>query len=154
MNPEVSYTIGSVGGSNGSITYNVKYNDKFLYPIDVVNSARHFHNTAQAEGVPPMVTREEYSAEGVGITAGKEYMGFVQSEGTLGGATTGRGILGRFGWQAFRLNRNERVNSRGLELYYKFDTLDDAQSIYTQRSWIEMAKMTTLVDGYVTTELM
>ena len=153
MCPEVDYVIGSGAGSNGVKTFNIKYNDKFLYPIDVVNSARHFHNTAQAEGVPPMVTREEYSAEGTAIAPGAKFMGYDQDEGTLGGATTGRGILGRFGWQGFRLNRNERVNSRGLELYYKFATLDDSAT-YTQRSWIELAKQTTLIDGYVTTELM
>jgi hypothetical protein len=153
MCPEVDYVIGDGAGSNGVTTYNVKYNDRFLYPIDVVNNARHFHNTAQAEGIPPMVTREEYSAEGCGIAPGYEFMGYEQDEGTLSGATTGRGILGRFGWQSFRLNRNERVNSRGLELYYKFATLS-TEAPYIQRSWLELAKRTTLIDGFVATNLM
>jgi hypothetical protein len=151
MCPEVSYTRASATGNNGSTTYNIKYNDRFLYPVDVVNSARHFHNTAQAEGIPPMVTREEYSAEGTGLTDA-EFMGYALNEGTKSGGTTGRGIQGRFGWAGFRLNRNERVNSRGLEIYYKYLTLS-TESAYTQRSWLELAKLTTIVDGYVQTQL-
>ena len=60
MAPEVDYTLGATTGSNGTITTNIKYNDRFLYPIDVSNSARHFHNVAQAEGVPAFVTREPH----------------------------------------------------------------------------------------------
>jgi hypothetical protein len=151
MCPEVSYTRASATGANGSTTYNIKYNDRFLYPVDVENSARHFHNTAQAEGIPPMVTREEYSAEGTGLTD-EEFMGYAMNEGTKSGALTGRGIQGRFGWAGFRLNRNERVNSRGLEIYYKYLSLS-TESAYTQRSWLELAKLTTIVDGYVQTQL-
>jgi hypothetical protein len=80
MVPEPSYEFGEAPNgakANGSITYNIKYNDKFLYPIDVKNSARHFHNVAQAEGVPPFVTREEYAGEGVALTT-DEFMGYVQ----------------------------------------------------------------------------
>jgi len=151
MVPKVDYLFGAVAGSNGSITFNVKYNDRFLFPVDVVNSARHFHNTAQAEGIPPMVTREEYSSEGVALT-GDEFMGWNQNEGTQGAAATGRGIMGRFGWLSFRLNRNERVNSRGLEVYYKYNTLA-TDTTYTQRSWLELAKVTMISNGYVTTSL-
>ena len=150
MVPQVDYVMGAGAGSNGSITSNIKYNDRFLFPIDVSNSARHFHNTAQAEGIPAMVTREEYSAEGTGIVGGLEYMGHDIQEGTL---ALGVGITGRFGWQSFRLNRNERVNSRGLEIYYKFDTLA-TDAPYIQRSWLELAKRTVLSDGIVQTNLM
>jgi hypothetical protein len=142
MVPEPSYEFGEAPNgakANGSITYNIKYNDKFLYPIDVKNSARHFHNVAQAEGVPPFVTREEYAGEGVALTT-DEFMGYVQQEGRAGTALGGRGIFGRFGWLSNRLNRNERVNSRGLEVFFKYDALDNGPA-YTQRSWIEMAKI-------------
>jgi hypothetical protein len=45
MVPEPGYVFGEAptgGLQNGSITYNIKYNDRFLYPVDVKNSARHF----------------------------------------------------------------------------------------------------------------
>ena len=153
MVPEPDYVFGQAqdgARANGSITYNIKYNDRFLYPIDVKNSARHFHNVAQAEGVPPFVTREEYAGEGVALTNDK-FMGYIQSEGRTAGAD-GRGVFGRFGWLSNRLNRNERVNSRGIELFFKYDTLDNGGS-FTQRSWIEMVKITQLNNGYVFTAL-
>ena len=153
MVPEPNYTFGEVPAAqaNGSITYNIKYNDRFLYPIDVDNSARHFHNVAQAEGVPPFVTREEYSSEGVALTS-DEYMGYPQSNGAVATQAGGNGIFGRFGWLATRLNRNERVNSRGIECFFKYNTLDNGAN-YTQRSWIELVKITQLNGGYIFTAL-
>ena len=135
---------------NGSLTVNIKYNDRFLYPIDVTNPARQFHNTAQAEGMVPFVTREEFCAEGVALT-GDKFEGYVQD---LGDATEEKGIKGRFNWLSYRLNRNERVNSRGIEYYYRYDGLNaDVEGQFTQRSWLELAKVTVLQNGYVTTEL-
>ena len=97
----------------------------------------------------PFVTREEYSNEGTALTY-DDFMGYQQN---LGGQNdTDTGIQGRFGWNGFRLNRNERVNSRGVELFYQFADLDNNYA-YVQRSWIELVKLTQLIDGYVTTEL-
>lgn len=156
MVPTPDYTFGQLPTGaleNGSITYNIKYNDRFLYPVDVDNSARHFHNVAQAEGVPPFVTREEYSSEGVALTDDK-FMGYKQSNGRAGNQAGGNGVFGRFGWLSNRLNRNERVNSRGLEVFFKYDTLStDGADSYTQRSWLELVKITQLNGGYVFTAL-
>tara|TARA_R110002110_G_scaffold358806_1_gene568127 strand:- start:72 stop:1550 length:1479 start_codon:yes stop_codon:yes gene_type:complete len=152
ISPEQKYLFGqdpAVGKQNGSLTVNLKYNDRFLYPIDVTNPARQFHNTAQAEGMVPFVTREEYAAEGTALT-NDEFMGYDQNAGDDADET---GILGRFNWQSYRLNRNERVNTRGIEYYYKYDGLGDGGG-YTQRSWLELAKLTTLSGGYVTTNLL
>jgi len=145
----VTYERGDTAGSNGVQTMNVKYNDHFLFPIDVKNSARHFHNTAQAEGMVPFVSREEYSSEGTAC-ASIDFMGYQLNTGEDNADDSG--LLGRFNWNGFRLNRNERVNSRGIELFFKFESLDDAGTLI-QRSWIELVKLTQLVDGYVTTEL-
>ena len=147
---ESDYERGEISGSNGTQTMNIKYNDHFLYPIDVTNAARHFHNTAQAEGMVPFVTREEYSAEGTALT-GDEFMGFGQGP-LAAGNIVGTGVFGRFGWNSYRLNRNERVNSRGIELFSQFQALDE-KGTYVQRSWIEIVKLTQLIDGFVTTEL-
>jgi len=152
ISPEATYDFGespAAGLQNGSLTVNIKYNDRFLYPIDVINPARHFHNTAQAEGMVPFVTREEFSAEGVALTT-DEFMGYVQQQGD--GATE-KGVLGRFNWLSFRLNRNERINSRGLEYYWKYEGLSNTGG-YTQRAWLELAKITVLQAGYVTTRLL
>ena len=151
ISPEALYQFGetpAAGKVNGSLTVNLKYNDRFLYPIDVTNPARQFHNTAQAEGMVPFVTREEFCAEGVALT-GDTFEGYVQN---LGDSATEMGIKGRFNWLSYRLNRNERINSRGIEYYYKYDGLN-ADAAYVQRSWLELAKVTVLQNGYVTTEL-
>jgi hypothetical protein len=152
ISPEAHYQFGQVPGAgkqNGSLTVNVRYNDRFLYPIDVTNPARHFHNTAQAEGMVPFVTREEYCAEGVGLT-GDQVEGYDQNKGDGGDE---QGVLGRFNWLSYRLNRNERINSRGIEYYWKYQGLDNDGGTYTQRTWLELAKLTTLSGGYVSTQL-
>lgn len=149
VSPEATYDFGETSGYNGSLTVNLKYNDKFLYPIDVVNPARQFHNTAQAEGMVPFVTREEFCAEGVALTT-DTFMGHVQDAGDT---ATEQGILGRYNWLSYRLNRNERVNTRGIEYYYKYENLG-ATALYTQRSWLELAKITVLSNGFVTTQLL
>lgn len=151
ISPERHYSFGqapSATNTNGSLTVNIKYNDRFLYPIDITNPARQFHNTAQAEGMVPFITREEFCAEGVGLTD-DTYEGYVQNTGDAGDED---GVLGRFNWLSYRLNRNERINSRGLEYYTKYEGLSSAGS-YTQRSWLELAKLTTLSGGYVSTQL-
>jgi hypothetical protein len=55
---------------NGVLTSNVKYNDHFLYPIDVNNSAQQFHYLVQGEGMVPFINREEYNFEGQGLSSG------------------------------------------------------------------------------------
>jgi len=152
ISPEATYDFGedpAADSRNGSLTVNIKYNDRFLYPIDVANPARHFHNTAQAEGMVPFVTREEFSSEGVALTKDK-FMGHVQDTGD---AANEKGVLGRFNWLSYRLNRNERINSRGLEYFYKYDNLSTA-GLYTQRTWIELAKVSVLQAGFMTTQLL
>lgn len=152
ISPEAKYSFGEApasGKQNGSLTVNIKYNDKFLYPVDVTNPARQFHNTAQAEGMVPFITREEFCSEGVALT-GDEYMGYAQNSGDDADEV---GVNGRFNWLSYRLNRNERVNSRGLEYYYKYDGLGTGGN-FTQRSWLELAKITTISNGYATTQLL
>jgi len=152
ISPEGLYDFGeapAVGKQNGSLTVNLKYNDRFLYPIDVTNPARQFHNTAQAEGMVPFVTREEFCAEGVALTT-DEFMGYSQQSGDDADEV---GLLGRFNWLSYRLNRNERVNTRGIEYYYKYDGLGDGGN-FTQRSWLELAKLTTISNGFATTTLL
>jgi len=149
ISPQSTYEFGeapAAGKQNGSLTVNVKYNDRFLYPIDVTNPARQFHNTAQAEGMVPFVTREEFSSEGVALTTSE----FEKYQQNLGDAGDEKGVQGRFNWLAYRLNRNERINSRGIEYFWKYEGLSTAGS-YTQRTWLELAKATTISGGYAST---
>ncbi len=135
---------------NGCLTSNVKYNDHFLYPVDVDNSAQQFYNVVQAEGMVPFVTREEYANQGPGM-AGTEYEGMPQDDFQ-------RGLVGKFFYQAYKLNRNERVNQRGIELYQRYDGLRNLTDTAvagscTLRAYLELVRVATLKDGVMETFL-
>ena len=127
---------------NGELTTNIKYNDHFLYPVDVTNSAQQFHNLVQAEGMVPFIAREEYNFEGQGITPGT-YEGHPQNSQHQGPANN-------FFYQAYKLNRNERINSRGLELYNTYDMFANrnaSPNTMTQRLYLELIRVAQLRDG-------
>ena len=126
----------------GSIALNLKYNNGFLFPMDVDNKARLFHNVVQAEGLVPYSSREEFSREGLSL-----------SERTLQGYSFSGALSGTAFWNAFRLNRGERVNSRGLELYSTIAALPAANANYTLRAYLETIKFVSLKDGMVSSFL-
>ena len=142
-NPLISYSslapAGS-GTSNGSITLNLKYNNHLLYPIDVDNYAHHQHNTAQSRGMVPFVTRFEYCGEGTDLSVAAD---------TFEGADMRARTKGAFCWQSHRLNRNERVNSRGIEYQATYQTNGGSR---TQRIWVESVRIATLQDGRFSTQ--
>ena len=50
-------------------------------------------------------------------------------------------------WVEDRLNRNERINSRGIEIYQTWGAL--AVEVFTMRCWLETVKYATLKDGII-----
>ena len=130
------------GVAPGTLTSNVKYNDHFLYPVDVTNAAQQFHNVVQGEGMVPFVTRDEYSNQGGTMTL-SSYEGHAQND-------TKKGLQSQFFYQVYKLNRNERINSRGLELYNTFDKIenqDGAKQSFTLRTYLELIRVASLKDG-------
>ena len=132
----------------GQLTTNVRYNDHYLYPIDRTLSAIQFHDVVQTEQNVPYVSRDQYNQEGGGATGGGmvdiKYNGFECNSVT-------EGLRGNFCWNAHRLNRNERINSRGIELETLYSGLADVEgsgSVFTQRCWIEIVRTATLRDGF------
>ena len=118
----------------GELTTNVRYNDKYLYPIDRTNNAIHFHDVVSTEATPPHVSRDMYSRGGGALTH-EDYNNLPQNSH----------LRGKFFWNANRLNRNERINSRGIELEIKYSAVADAT--HTHRCWIEVIKQAELRDG-------
>ena len=129
--------------SVGQVTTNLKYNDTFLYPIDVTNNARHFHNVFSAEGRVPHISRDLYRGEGQLTTTQTALPGSIDFEGYSGED----GLESNFFYTAYRLNSGERVNSRGIELYDTRVTMADAG---TMRAWLQVVKIATLRDGIFT----
>jgi hypothetical protein len=126
----------------GTTVINLKYNNEFLFPINVDNTARMFHNVVQSEGLVPYVSREEYANEGLSL-----------SERTLEGYSYSGALGGTSFWHSLRLNRGERVNSRGLELYWTLNALPAKTNNYTMRAYLETIKFVALKDGFVSSFL-
>jgi hypothetical protein len=118
----------------GIMESNLRLNDHYLYPLDRKSNALHFHDITSAEGMPPNVSRDMYSGGGEGLT----------SE-TYNGQNQTLNLKGLFYHQAHRLNRNERINSRGIEVEQKFSAIG-AQT-YTHRTWLEVIKQAQLTNG-------
>lgn len=133
--------------STGTITTNIRYNDLFLFPIDVTNSARQFHNIVQTEGRIPHITRDFYSGQGqlakvASFGALEDYPMGANYAGTADELKSD--VRSRANWHCYRLNRGERVNSRGIELYDKRTTMSGSSTL---RCWIQVVRMAQLNDG-------
>lgn len=138
VGPNASVSLEDDVSVNGSLIYNLRYNDHFLFPVDVDNSARHFHNIVQTEGKVPFVMRQEYSGEGLVI--GGKFEGHDQTSQ----------LTNKFFYIANRLNKNQRVNSRGIEAYVDYRDLEGGT--YTARWYIELVRMAQLKDGVLQVE--
>ena len=132
----------SAKGTYGKLTSNFKKNDRFLYPIDRSNSALHFHGVMDAEGGPPHIARPMYARQGWSI-ADKKF------EGHVVGGTNQTELSGQEFYTGYRFNDGERVDSRGLELHSKLDSMAAAEAPYVSRCWILQEKIMTIVDGKV-----
>jgi len=131
----------------GTVETNLRYNDLFLFPIDVTNSARQFHNLLMTEGRIPHICRDFYS--GQGQLAKEAVFGAFEDfpmGSAYGGGTSALAIdlRSRANWHCYRLNRNERVNSRGIEIYDKRLTMASASTL---RAWVQVVRQAQLSDG-------
>lgn len=148
LNAFTSTSPGVVGANTQILTTNVRANDEYLYPIDRNNLSTLFHDVRMSEGLPPNVSRDEYSGEGGGGGGGLS----VSTEADYNGYSVGqhsKGLRGQFCYQGHKMNKNERINSRGVELetqYSQVPALTGSQT-YTQRCWIEVLRTATLIDG-------
>lgn len=121
-----------VGDQRGDLTQNLFYNNEFIYPQNVTNSAVHYHHLVSTEGAPAYVSRAAYSGEGEGITDEK-----------YGGEDQDDELIGLNFWQGFKLIDGQRLDSKGADLHTAL-TLTDAS---TNRVWLEVLRYATLKDG-------
>jgi len=124
----------------GTVTTNLKYNDNFLYPIDVSNNARHFHNLFSSEGRMPYISRDLYRGEGLLATNNTTTPGAMEFEDYPADSN----LRQKFFYTSYRLNKGERVNSRGIELY---DTRVTMAGAGTMRAYLQVVKVASLRDG-------
>lgn len=124
------------------LTANIKKNDSFIFPIDRSNSALHFHGVQQTEGAVPQVTRDMYSRQGNSLADQKFQTYAIDQSDELSG---------QFAVQAFRFPDGQRVDSRGLEVHYKYGGLDTREAPFTQRAFVEVEKRIMIKDGFTDT---
>jgi hypothetical protein len=144
--------------NNTLLTTNLVYNNNRLYPVDRTSPSVHFHDLISTEKNVPQVSRQEYSRGGAvcwtgaavddaGLSPNQTYNGMVQDN-----AANGYGLAGGFFWQGYRLNRNERVDSKGIELQIQYGSVVAGQN-FVHRSYLEMIKNARLVKGVFSTDL-
>jgi len=90
----------------------------------------------------PFVSSQLYSDE-------QKIWGDLNYNGT-GQTEFDKGLVGKYFWQSYRLNRGERINSKGIELYSTMELPTRTVDNFTQRTWIEMQKIAELKDGFMT----
>jgi len=124
--------------SGDNLSVNLRYNDRFEFNVDRSNKALLFTTTQQSEGRVPMVSRDEYQNQNVDGLTTATLEGHPQNSHE-------QGVRGNMNWVALRLNKGERVNNKGLELFYKNPSL--AAHTYTLRVYLELLKVATIEDG-------
>ena len=118
-------------GVPGTISYNVRYNDRFEFTSNVDNTARLFSILTDSEGVP-FLTRDQFSHQKSLITT-DELNGIVQSTN----------LAGLFFYLGTKLT-NGRVGNRGLELHLSGQF---PASVDTLRVFAEYLRVASLKNG-------
>jgi hypothetical protein len=121
-----------------SLSVNLLYNDLYEFNVDRKNTALLFHTTQHAEGMVPMVVRDEYQTTGVSVLTGETFEGHAQNSGTAG-------LGGIMRWTSIRPNKGQRVNNKGMDLVYKATGLP--AETYTLRVYLELAKIAVIENG-------
>ena len=128
------------------LSSNIFVNSEFVYPQNITNNSRQFHNLQETGGMVPFVSRQSYSGEGSGGLS-------AAAAGNFEGSDTAVNLTGNFFWQGFRLSGlNARVDSRGIDLHTDAQMDDLTASTkkgYIQRCWIEIVRYLTIQDGHL-----
>jgi hypothetical protein len=140
----------NASNNNQPMITNLRYNDNYLYPLDRENPAVHFNDVIQGEGNVPHVNRMEYSGEGLGFVnmlAGNTAGDIRYQDQPAGDPVFG--VANNFFWNVYRLNRNERINSRGIEIEVNYsDSVAFDDRPHTHRTYLEIMRSATLNDGF------
>ena len=138
---ETPSLLGGAGNLDiNPMTTNLFVNSEFLYPQDITNPSRQFHNLKEAEGMVPFVSRQLYSGQGFEAVSDDARVAY---EG-IGQQTS---LVGNFFHQGFRMSGlSTRVDNRGIDLSMSA-TMDDEQ--FTQRAWLEIKRYLVISDGHL-----
>lgn len=120
--------------SAGDTTFNIRYNDRYEFPIDRDNTALLFQTLKSAEGMVPFVTRQEYSREMTDIITQRTFEGNIQKDG----------LEGHFHFLAVKPEREERINNQGIDIILKGTWPADPLTLCC---WISLRKVARIQNG-------
>ena len=135
----------------GRLESNLFYNERYLFPQTLANGARQFHNLSDATSRHIYTTREMYSSGG-DLLAGDE------ADLAYEGVRQDTSLLGNSFWQGFRLNRGERVGTKGIDLNMSLLKTADGKSYvrggladgtYLQYTFLEVQRFAEMKSGQI-----
>ena len=122
------------------MTTNLFVNSEFLYPQDITNPARQFHNLKEAEGMVPFISRALYSGQGEEALTDADPTKFE-------GRGQSTDLVSKFFHQGFRTSGlASRVDNRGIDLHMSAPMEDRT---FTQRAWLEIKRYVVISDGHL-----
>ncbi len=122
------------------LTSNLFINSRFLFPQDISNPARQFHNLKEAESMLPCVSRCLYSGEGDEALVDAD-------EHVYEGRDQVTALKGAFFHQGFRTTGlAQRIDNQGISLHSDAVLDDDT---YTLRAWLEIKRYVVISDGHL-----
>ena len=118
------------------VSYNVKVNDRFLYPVKISNPSEQYVNTVVTEGMPLNISGRDYVKNlGVDYTD-REVIELHSQDDELEGKKR---------WMSIFNIGGERINNRGVELH--IDVTSGIDKTLNQLVWLQMSKTLVLKNG-------
>ena len=134
----------ALGGAGNRARYdmelNLFINSEYLYPQNVTNPARQFHNLKEAEGMVPYVANAMYSAQQDETVMTDQAWYEFEAQGLS------EGLGGLFFAHGFRTSGlASRIDNRGIDLHLNTTMNGDT----TQRAWLEIERYVVISDGHL-----
>lgn len=122
--------------SRDGVSYNLKVNDEFLFPVDIKNPVEQYVNTISAEGMPLNITGREYDSQ-----LGNEF----SDHELLQLHSPDESLEGQKRWMTIYNLGGQRINNRGIELHMNITGAGDHD--LNQLVWLQMSKTLLLSGG-------
>ncbi len=122
--------------SRDDVSYNLRVNDEFLFPVDIKNPVEQYVNTISAEGMPLNIIGREYDAHLGNEFSAKELLELHSPDDSMEGQKR---------WMTIYNLGGARINNRGIELH--MNVTDGGDHDLNQLVWLQMSKTLVLANG-------
>lgn len=115
------------------IAVNLRYNDRFEFPVDRKNLSLLFDTTTKSEGLPMYVSRQFYGNERTSAITTNTLLGRSQKDD----------LASSFFWNSIKLMRGERISNQGITLDWEYHG-ENQKLLYV---WLALKKTAVIKDG-------